>query len=137
METIPAKTPIVVSGTPGAYPIPVIASSDAVTGNLLNASDGTVRGDGKTIYALSNLSDGVGFYLVDTNVAIPASRCYLRIQESSTSPLYMHMRFGHTTGIEEKIQISDDPYFYTLSGQRVVHPRRGLYLYKGKKIMIR
>lgn len=137
METIPAKTPIVVSGTPGAYPIPVIASSDAVTGNLLNASDGTVRGDGKTIYALSNLSDGVGFYLVDTNVAIPAGRCYLRIQESSTSPLYMHMRFGHTTGIEEKIQISDDPYFYTLSGQRVVHPRRGLYLYKGKKIMIR
>lgn len=137
VEQVPAKTPIVVNGNPGTYSIPVTRSSTLVTTNLLYASNGAVKGDGKTIYALGDLSDGVGFYLVDTDVVIPDGRCYLRIQESGTSPSYMHMRIGHTTGIEEKIQISDDPYFYTLSGQRVVHPRRGLYLYKGKKIMIR
>ncbi len=137
VEKIPAKTPVVVSGSPGTYQIPVAASSDAVTGNLLVASDGTVKGDGRTIYALSSLSAGVGFYLVETEVSIPAGRCFLRIQERESSPSYIRMTKRETTAIHTLESLDDDSCIYTLSGQRVAHPHKGVYIYKGKKILIR
>lgn len=137
LESVPAKTPIVVKGTTGSYNIPVTNAISTVESNLLYASDGTVKGDGKTIYALGNLSDGVGFYLVDTDVTIPSGRCYLRVNQTDKAPRYMRISTSETTGIEE-YQLHEQPsYYYSLSGQRVMNPRKGIYIYKGKKIVIK
>ena len=137
LENVPAKTPIVVKGSEGSYDIPVTTATSTVESNLLIASDGTVPGDGKTVYALGNLSAGVGFYLVDTDVIIPNGRCYLRVNQTDQAPQYMRMTVNHTTGIDEYSGITDYPYYYSLSGQRLIHPRKGIYIYKGKKIVIK
>ena len=137
LENVPAKTPIVVKGSEGSYDIPVTTATSTVESNLLIASDGTVSGDGKSVYALGNLSDGVGFYLVDTDVIIPNGRCYLRVNQTDKAPQYMRMTVNHTTGIDEYSGITDHPYYYSLSGQRLIHPRKGIYIYKGKKIVIK
>ena len=137
LENVPAKTPIVVKGSEGSYDIPVTIATSTVESNLLIASDGTVPGDGKSVYALGNLSDGVGFYLVDTDVIIPNGRCYLRVNQTDKAPQYMRMTVNHTTGIDEYSGITDHPYYYSLSGQRLIHPRKGIYIYKGKKVVIK
>ena len=137
LENVPAKTPIVVKGSEGSYDIPVTTATSTVESNLLIASDGTVPGDGKTVYALGNLSAGVGFYLVETDVIIPNGRCYLRVNQTDKAPQYMRMTVNHTTGIDEYSGITDYPYYYSLSGQRLIHPRKGIYIYKGKKVVIK
>jgi hypothetical protein len=43
-----------------------------------------------------------------------------------------------TTGIHESIQSSkEDGIYYTLQGQRVVNPGKGIYIRNGKKVIIR
>lgn len=137
LETVPAQNPIIVNGAPGTYSVPVSSSSVQVIDNLLIASNGSVQGDGKTIYALANLSDGVGFYLVNEGVTIPSGRCFLRISENDNPVRFMHMNMAKTTGIHEFDKQQEDIYYYTLSGQRVTRPSRGLYIHHGKKIVIR
>ncbi len=137
VEMIPAKTPVVVCGTPGTYAVSVVTSADTVGDNLLIASDGTVKGDGETIYALGNLSAGVGFYLVDSDVVIPAGRCYLRIAGNSSSPSYIRLNMQEPTDIGILKSCEDDSCYYTLSGLRVILPHKGIYIYKGKKIVIK
>ena len=52
-SSVPEGTPVVVRGSAGTYALPTIETTpDDVTGNLLLASDGTVEGDGSTIFAL-------------------------------------------------------------------------------------
>jgi hypothetical protein len=42
-----------------------------------------------------------------------------------------------TTAIRETKQSRDDGAYYTLQGQRVVNPGKGLYIKDGKKVVIK
>ena len=42
-----------------------------------------------------------------------------------------------TTAIRETKQSRDDGAYYTLQGQRVVNPGKGLYIHNGKKVIVR
>ena len=42
-----------------------------------------------------------------------------------------------TTGIHETKQSREDGAYYTLQGQRVVNPGKGLYIHNGKKVIVR
>ena len=114
-------------------------------------------------YYLSNGNFGVGFYRVtkEEGVKIGANRCYLPIKNKdavagtrsmSDDVFFSKMIisnddddviaipvFGEgTTGIiSTQFQNADQDVYYTLQGQRVENPRKGLYIRNGKKVVIK
>ena len=93
-------------------------------------------------YVLQKNGDVVAFYQVDTSVATPsvgAYRCYLTTSGEARA---LHFRFAddETTGIKS---LTPDPSpigegsIYTLNGQRVENPTKGLYIINGKKVVIK
>ena len=109
--------------------------------NLLKASDGTVTGDGKTIYALGNKSHGVGFYLVQEGASVPEGKGYLKIEEQqsmSGAREYIPLGSGgETTGLGITEAAGNDDTIYNLAGQRMTKTAtRGLYIVNGKKVFI-
>ena len=84
-KKIPANTGIILKGTDGddiSLPL-TTASTDAIGTNELLVSDGTVTGDGNTIYVLADGEHGVGFYLLDNSETVPAGKAYLEVTGAS------------------------------------------------------
>ena len=141
---VPANTPVVLykAGAEGtAVNVPVAASADAIAGtNDLAVSDGTVEGNGSTIYALAKKSGVVGFYLVKDGESIPSGKAYLTIA-SGGAPEFLGFSFGETTDLSEKVRVNSEKFatapVYNLNGQRVAQPTKGLYILNGRKVVIK
>ena len=141
---VPANTPVVLykAGAEGtAVNVPVAASADAIAGtNDLAVSDGTVEGNGSTIYALAKKSGVVGFYLVMDGESIPSGKAYLTIA-SGGAPEFLGFSFGETTDLSEKVRVNSEKFatapVYNLNGQRVAQPTKGLYIVNGRKVVIK
>ncbi len=135
VTAVPAGSAVVLKGTAGTYDLTVVESADALSGNLLQVSNGSVNGDGNTIFVLANLSNGVGFYRMASGQTIPAGKAYLVIG-SSTKEFYGFEEDG-ATGIEKTL--SDSPLkgenIYNLAGQRINKLQRGINIVNGKKIL--
>ena len=103
--------------------------------NDLRVSDGTVVGDG-TIYALANKTNGVGFYRVKDELAVPAGKPYLVIENASAREFISFFEEGGTpTGIHT-IAAERNADYYNLNGQRVETLKKGgLYIQNGKKVI--
>ncbi len=140
---IPANTAVVLKGTPNTvYRFVVMPTGlPAVTNNDLQGSDGTVTGDGSTIFALSSKANGVGFYPVGSGVTIPAGRAYLVYNNTGGN----HVK-GFTfvfddddaTGIsltEDGRSQMEDGAIYNLAGQRVSKMQKGINIVNGKKVL--
>ena len=116
-------------------------ATDDVSDNELKVSDGTVTGDASTIYVLANKSpNGVGFYLLKSGSTVTVGKAYLRITSSLSAPAREYIGFGdgNTTGMEQIFrEASTDSIYYTLHGQRVDKPNKGLYIVNGKKVIIK
>lgn len=70
---------------------------------------------------------------------LAAGKCYLDVSSSSPSPAPSLVLEATPTGIEE-IEMRDartDNQFYDLSGRKISHPTKGLYIVNGKKIIIK
>ena len=70
---------------------------------------------------------------------LAAGKCYLDVSSSSPSSAPSLFIGVNTTGIEE-IETQDtrkDYPFYDLSGRKISHPTKGLYIVNGKKIVIK
>lgn len=136
-----AGTGIILQGS-GDVKIPLTTeATDEITGNALQISDGMVTGDGSTIYVLANKSpNGVGFYLLKSGSTVTVGKAYLRITSSLSAPAREYIGFGdgNTTGMEQIFrEASTDSIYYTLHGQRVDKPNKGLYIVNGKKVIIK
>jgi hypothetical protein len=90
-------------------------------------------------YVLQNQGGNVGFYKVasETPQQINPFRAYL----TAVSLAHMlNIDFGsETTGINKvrsSVPMVSGEY-YTLHGQRVVHPTKGLYIVNGKKVLVK
>ena len=128
-KKIPAGTGIILEGS-GDVTIPLTTeATETITGNELLISDGMVtsRDD---IYALANKSKGVGFYLVEDGVTIPAGKVYLN------NPAGVKEFLGFDFGVETAISAIANGQ-YNLAGQRVQTPTRGIYIQNGKKVIIK
>ncbi|MBO7067886.1 MAG: chitobiase/beta-hexosaminidase C-terminal domain-containing protein [Bacteroidaceae bacterium] len=146
VSNIPADEPIVVKADAGTYYLPVITTAaDDVSGNLLEASDGSVTGDGSTIYGLGVGKDGdnegkIGFYLVKSDVTVPAGKAYMEIGGGGTKgfTFVFDDDDDDATGINAmengKLEIENGAV-YDLSGRRVQKPTKGLYIVNGKKVL--
>lgn len=115
--------------------IQTTGSAAANSDNLLLVSNGTVEGDG-TIFALANKSQGIGFYKVGDGVKIPEGKVYLKISSATNE----FVGFDTTTGIESiasETPAQRDNAIYTLTGARVSHPTKGIYIQNGKKFVVK
>ena len=140
-KKVAAGTGIVLKGSGDVGILLATESTDEITGNELKVSDGTVTGDGSTIYVLANKSpNGVGFYLLKSGSTVTVGKAYLRITSSLSAPAREYIGFGdgNTTGMEQIFrEASTDSIYYTLHGQRVDKPNKGLYIVNGKKVIIK
>lgn len=132
---VPAGEAVLIEGA-GAYSFSVIPSAAAITGNELQVSDGSITGDGSTIYALGKKDAKVGFIKVKSGVKIPAGKAYLVITSGGARDF---LGFDDdTTGIESVEQAAKvDNLYFNLAGQRVAQPTKGLYIVNGKKVIIK
>ena len=132
---VPAGEAVLIEGA-GAYSFSVIPSAAAITGNELLVSDGSITGDGSTIYALGKKGDVVGFAKVKSGATVPAGKAYLVIGGGGARDF---IGFDdETTGIESvKQQAKADNQYFNIAGQRVAQPTKGLYIVNGKKVIIK
>lgn len=139
---IPANTPIVVKASADTYELTATDGETAdVSDNLLLGSDGTIKGDGSTIYALGVGKEGdaqgkVGFYRVKSGATVPAGKAYLNT--SVVAKDFLNFDFGETDGIGQiEIGQTSNVGIYNLNGQKVNKAQKGIYIVNGKKIVIR
>ena len=136
VKKIPAGTGVVVAGEPNTYDVPVIASADDVVGNLLIGvtSDYSAKeGD----YVLAYKDENRGFFPAEADLVIPAGKAYLRIGGSGARS-FLPLN-NETTGIGALLMNNEKvkKEIFSLSGQRVSQPKKGLYIIGGRKVVVK
>ena len=118
-----------------------------VTGNMLIGSGnytynitGEYPGGGNyTAYILAKKDKGVGFYLFDDRAGndIPAHKAFLAVPGANAAPFF-GFADAETTGINSLTPTlsEGEGVYYTLDGRRVEKPTKGLYIVKGKKVLV-
>ena len=147
INQVPAYTGIIVKGEPGKCEIPVIDKIDGLGTNYLKAVgdwDGTITASPDAIYHYSFTETATPtFSLVTQDTDIPAHKAYLETPTDitpETGSIELVFTDDTSTGINEietEVQESGDNSYYNLQGMRVEHPTKGIYIHKGKKIIIR
>jgi len=136
VKKIPAGTGVVVEGAPKTYNVPVIASADPVVGNkLIGVTTSYHAQDGD--YVLAYKDEVRGFFPAESDLAIPVGKAYLHIGGSgarSFLPLD-----NETTGIGALLMNNEKvkKEIFSLSGQRVSQPKKGLYIIGGRKVVVK
>lgn len=133
--TVPAGTPLLVSAeSAGDYEavLGLTANAESVTTALL-VSDGTVQGDGETIYTLYKENGQLGWYLFTTESTIPAGKCYLQINASGAKFIGFDGAADAIGGIAKSQ--SAPAARYNLGGQRVDGSYKGIVIENGKKYL--
>jgi len=136
VKEIPAGTGVVVAGEPKTYNVPVIASADPVVGNkLIGVTSDHLAEEGD--YVLAYLSEVRGFFPAEPDVVIPAGKAYLPLGESD-APSFLPLD-NETTGIGALLMNNEKvkKEIFSLSGQRVSQPKKGLYIIGGRKVVVK
>ena len=90
---------------------------------------------GEGHYVLQNQGEGPMFYRVgDTSFGIPAGKCWLTLPASAQGVASFQLH--RPTGIETiPVSTLDANAVYDLSGRRIAHPSKGIYIVGGKKVV--
>jgi len=139
---VPAGTGVLLKGA--TADVPVIASADAISDNILFAPTADVTGlnydaDNYYNYILTQPSGKeVGFYRANNN-SVAAGKAYLRIAKSAGARQFTFIGLnGETTGIEAiNTTEQKNGEVYNLQGQRVAKTQKGLYIVNGKKVIMK
>lgn len=148
VSKVPAETGLLVSGTANqTYTVPTMSSSfDDVSDNKLVAQMETKkvgRVGGGTVRFFFGEQDGqVGFaYPSSSSVEVNAGEAYLALTGTSSDyaektwlPLEESATGIERTTIEGTVT---DGYYYTLDGRRVTNPTKGIYIYQGRKVLVK
>lgn len=147
INQVPAYTGIIVKGEPGTHEIPVIDKIDGLGTNYLKAVgdwDRKITASADAIYYYSFTETATPtFSLVTKETDIHAHKAYLETPTDitpKTGSIKLVFTDDTSTGINEietEVQESGDNSYYNLQGMRVEHPTKGIYIHKGKKIIIR
>ena len=136
---LPANAGVIIEAAEGTHKVPVIEGASSITSvNALLVSDGSVTGDGSTIYALGKKDDKVGFAKVKYGATVPAGKAYLKIGGGNARDF---IGFGEeeATGISltENSELRTENAVYDLQGRRIAQPTKGLYIVNGKKVLVK
>ena len=141
---VPAGTGLLVKGDAGTYKIPHVNVrayyTNMLVGNVGEAIKIEETDGDKTNYYLSG-KDGT-FVSVNGNANIGKNKAYLQLPTSifagTRSIGINYDDEDGTTGIKDvKSSGVKDGEWYTLQGQRVQNPGKGLYIHNGKKVVIK
>lgn len=140
---VPANTGVIIKAENGTLYAPVYDfGTEDMSGNLLVASTGYTVLSTDNIYVLTQSGSTVGFGHAAENLNIPAGKAYLSLPSGSNARSFFAFDFGNETtsineGISMKNETSTAAQYYTLGGQRVAQPAKGLYIVNGKKVIIK
>lgn len=146
---IPANQGVVVKGSTGIYEFVSTSTVDEITSNLFEGvTEETPLTDNQN-YVLGgseNEKANPVFNLYasgDGTINLAAYKAYLPASKVPTAGSSRTIKFGfdddETTGITDvKINTENGTtQYYDLSGRRVTHPTKGLYIVNGKKVIIK
>lgn len=125
--------------TTGEISIPVVATGDALTGNLLvRGTDAAVEAEsGYNKYVLGAEGESVAFYLInETAATVAKDKAYLKVTAGAGARLAIVFD-GETTGIEAVAAQKANGEVYNLNGQRIAAPQKGLFIVNGKKVVLK
>lgn len=131
--TIPACTPVILSGVPGTYTFTgegTPAEDSYTDGVLTGVFRATVIDEG---YVLQQQNGVVGFYYVDAAdpKTVPANRCYLNVPASVKM-----FTFDFETVIAD-VKAESDSKAYDLSGRPAAPGMRGVVVKSGRKVIVK
>ena len=145
VNQVPANEGILIIGTPGDYKVPH-KTTGTYYANLMKGTFQPItiyETEGEyTNYYLSNGDSGVGFYKVNGSVDLKANRAYLPLLKGTTQAGTRFIGLGFeddgTTNLTPALSKGEgEGEWYTLQGQRVAKPGKGLYIKNGKKVVIK
>ena len=132
VTNVPAGVGVVIEGEAGEY-APTFDVAPADIASDLKVSNGTVTGDGSTIYVLAKGDSGIGFYKLADGKKLEAGKAYLQIAGLARG----FIGFEGATGINEvnvnKAAVKTGK-IYNLNGQIVSKPSKGLFIVDGKVV---
>lgn len=138
VTAVPANTGVIIQAAANTtYELTNIESADDIADNELKVSDGTVVGDGSTIYVLNKVADKVGFYLLKSGNKLAAGKAYLQIGGGSARA-FIRISGMDVTGIStvKQAEGKKDDVIYNLNGQRVNNPTKGVFIKNGVKFLV-
>lgn len=123
---------------PVAADVVSTSEDNMFVGTLTDINNLPTDGDGYTNYILNNGSNGLGFYRAN-NQTVAAGKAYLAVPAASAAKISFFSIDGETVGIEgiESNEEAEEDVYYTISGQRVTAPTKGLYIKNGKKVIVK
>lgn len=145
--SIPADTPLLLKGTEGTTYAALWSADGSATGlvsstveNVLtfygNPTDETISTGNYCVPGKSYVLSKGKFILVDADGGVPAHRCWLTLNGSNARQL--NISFDEATGMYEVpcTMYNSDDAWYDLQGRKLSSEptRKGLYIYKGKKV---
>ncbi len=144
---IKANTPYIVAGdvrestTYQFAGVPTNTQDTYTDGLLTGTLVPTTVPEGSNNYVLQNQSDKLAFYLVaDEGITCGAYHCYLTYAGASGTGVKLSISFpgsDDATGIEAVGEAVGSGAIYDLSGRKVSHPLRGVYIKDGRKVVVR
>ena len=135
---VPANTGLVLiqKNDKAAISIPTCGeATEDVSGNLLVANRMATEVPAGA-YVLAGSEQSLGWYSVVDNIpTLPAGKCYLKSPQAGVKSLVMSFD-EETTGIAEAEVQREDAVYHNLQGMRVSKPTTGIFITRGKKVII-
>ena len=135
----PANTPLVIKAAEGLYEIKAAASTPAAIGDNDLMAGPLTDSDGTNYYVLGQEGAKVGFGLLASGVALPATKAYIPASKFSDGARNFYaFTESETTGIDTvDAQLTIGNSVYNLNGQRIAQPTKGLYIVNGRKVVVK
>ena len=137
---IPAVRGIILKGEAGEHTAKVIASADKLENNELYGVTTDTEVEYQPSKTMFNYILQGGVFKKATGATLKAGKAYLHTAYDITGGGESRMTIvinNETTGISSATEQAGDGAVYSLSGQRVVNPAKGLYIVNGKKYVIK
>jgi hypothetical protein len=133
-SVLPAATPVVLKGAAGDYTLNVTASDVKFeTANLLKGTIGDCTPADEAYYTLA----AGPVFKKSTGGTLAAGKAYLVVPASEAPELAISFD-SEVTGISEVKSVGQqDAAIYSISGQRVAQPLKGLYIQNGRKVILK
>jgi hypothetical protein len=147
VKKVPAGTGLLLYGNAGQYDIPLADSLLDVnipSNMLVGVSQSTkiYNTDDKKCYVFVNNTENPYFSLVSDTVYVEGGGAYLSIPEGlfTGSKNISMILDGKATSIGTVSAfegIKEDDVYYSLTGVKTSNPVKGIYIYKGRKILVK
>ena len=133
-DGIPANTGVVLGGTAGTYTLTATEEMSYTIESLLQISDGTITGDGSTIYVLGDNGKGEAVFApLASGTTLPAGKCYFT--NSSNAKALKVVVNDNPSGISEVKKAVDDGRIFNLQGMEMKNAGKGIFIINGKKVI--